>query len=126
MITLEQIERIHAILIKNFGGAEGTRDIGAIEAALSRPYQTFDSQELYTEPTQKAAAIFESIIINHPFVDGNKRTAYVALRLTLLQYNCDIEASEDSKYDFVIRAAAGQLRFDEIENWIRVHIKQIY
>ena len=81
MIELKEVEKIHDILIEKFGGAKGIRDSGALESAISRPYQTFDGQDLYPDPVDKAAAIFESIISNHPFVDGNKRTAYVLMLL---------------------------------------------
>ena len=72
MITLSQVEQIHKILIDKFGGSHGVRDYGTLSSALSRPYSTFDSQELYPTTIQKAAALIESILINHPFVDGNK------------------------------------------------------
>jgi death-on-curing protein len=76
MIQIEEVEKIHDILIEKFGGAKGIRDRGTLESALGRPFQTFDGEDLYPNPVDKAAAIFESIISNHPFVDGNKRTAY--------------------------------------------------
>ena len=75
MITLREVESIHEILIDKFGGSNGIRDRGILESAINRPYQTFDQIELYPLPVDKAAAIFESIISNHPFVDGNKTTA---------------------------------------------------
>jgi death-on-curing protein len=77
MISLSEVKHIHNILIAKFGGSKGIRDLGILESAINRPYQTFDKNELYPDPEDKAAAIFESIISNHPFVDGNKRTAYV-------------------------------------------------
>src|SRR5688572_30468023 len=118
MIDIQEVEKIHDILIENFGGAKGIRDKGALESAINRPYQTFDGQELYPSPIDKAAAIFESIISNHPFIDGNKRTAYVLMRLVLKQGMLDIVATEDDKYDFVIKSAQGQMTFDEIKTWI--------
>jgi death-on-curing protein len=118
MITVLEAERIHEILIEKFGGAKGVRDIGALEAALNRPYQTFDGIDLYPDVIAKAAALFESLIINHPFVDGNKRIAYVLLRLTLLEGGFDISLDEDSKYAFVIDAAKGELTFEKIKKWI--------
>ena len=77
MIDRKTVESIHNILIDKFGGGKGLRDNGALEAALARPYATFDQKDLYPTAVDKAAAIFESIIINHPFIDGNKRTAYM-------------------------------------------------
>jgi len=103
MITLEEVERIHEILIDKFGGKKGLRDKGLLESSIQRPFQTFDQKELYPEPVDKAAAILESIISNHPFLDGNKRTAYVLARLVLRANNLDIKATQDEKYEFVIR-----------------------
>ena len=77
MISIAEVEKIHDILIEKFGGLKGIRDHGILDSAINRPYQTFDGKDLYPDPVDKAAAIFESIISNHPFVDGNKRTAYV-------------------------------------------------
>jgi death on curing protein len=68
-------------LIEEFGGSKGVRDWGGLEAAIARPFATFDQTELYSTPYDKAAAIFESLIINHPFVDGNKRIAYLMMQV---------------------------------------------
>src|SRR6187402_3120550 len=108
MIEISEVERIHDILVERFGGAKGIRDKGILESAIGRPFQTFDDKDLYPDPVEKAAAIFESIISNHPFVDGNKRTAYVLMRLILKRNQLDIEVNQNVKYDFVIRAAKGE------------------
>lgn len=121
MIQLDQVLEIHDYLIEQFGGANGVRDRGILESALNRPFQTFDGNDLYPTATDKAAALFESVVSNHPFVDGNKRTSYVLMRLILLENGLDIKADEDDKYDFVIRAASGKLSFDEIKVWIAQH-----
>ena len=77
MITVESAIRIHRLLIEEFGGTIGIRDKRLLESALLRPYQTFDKRDLYPSPAENAAAIVESIITNHPFLDGNKRVGYV-------------------------------------------------
>ena len=123
MMSLEQVERVHEILIDKFGGRKGLRDKGLLESSIKRPFQTFDKKELYPEPVDKAAAILESIISNHPFVDGNKRTAYVMARLFLRANNLDIKATQDEKYEFVISAARGEIRFDQIKEWLTIHIE---
>ena len=123
MIDINEVEKIHDILIDKFGGAKGIRDKGLLESSLNRPFQTFDGQELYPNPIDKAAAIFESIITNHPFVDGNKRTAYVLMRLMLKNNNIDIHLGQNDKYDFVIKAASGQVTFDQIKTWIKNNLK---
>ena len=74
MITKKTVLRLHELSINIYGGAQGTRDEGLMESAIARPYQTFGEEDLYPTIFGKAAAIVESIIINHPFLDGNKRT----------------------------------------------------
>lgn len=122
MMPRETVLRIHALLVEQFGGAAGLRDPGALDSALARPYQTFDGAELLPEAPEKAAATIESILVNHPFVDGNKRTGYVLLRLLLLEAGLDLRASEDDKYDLVIGIAAGTRKFDGILESLRDHL----
>src|SRR3546814_18300117 len=88
-------------------------DKGLLESSIQRPFHTFDQKELYPDPVDKAAAILESIISNHPFVDGNKRTAYVVARLFLRANNLDIQETQDEKYEFVISAARSEIRRSE-------------
>jgi death on curing protein len=113
MISSDDVERIHEILIDKFGGKKGLRDKGLLESSVQRPFQMFNQKELYPEPVDKAAAILESIISNHPFLDGNKRTAYVVARLVLRTNNLDIKATQDKKYEFVMSAAKGEIRFNQ-------------
>jgi death-on-curing protein len=118
MISVFQAIQIHEILIARFGGSTGIRDRGALTSALSRPFQTFEGKELYPSILQKSAALIESILANHPFVDGNKRTGYVLMRLFLLNNGYDIIASQNEKYEFVIRIASGKSNFNDIIYWL--------
>jgi death on curing protein len=93
MIKQEDVLKIHKLLIDQFGGSHGVRDESSLNSAINRPFATFDQQELYPEPVDKAAAILESIVTNHPFIDGNKRTGYVLARLLLLKSGLDIKAT---------------------------------
>lgn len=124
MISIREVEIVHNILIDKFGGSKGIRDLGLLESAFARPFATFDGKDLYTNSIEKASAILESIIINHPFIDGNKRTAYTLMRLLLLENGLDISASQDEKYEFVISASKGEFRFEEIKNWIEYNLKK--
>lgn len=124
-ITSGEVISIHEILIEEFGGSNGLRDLGLLESSVNRIYQTFEGKELYPSPIEKAAAIFESLINNHPFVDGNKRIAYVMLRSVLLNNKLDVDASENEKYSFVISAASGKMNFTEIKNWIEKNAIEI-
>ncbi len=118
MIDIQDVIRIHEILIDNFGGSKGIRDRGLLESAISRPFQTFDKVDLYSNPVDKASALIESVLINHPFVDGNKRIGYVLMRLLLMESGFDIIATEEEKYDFVIKIAEGKYHHPEIIAWI--------
>ena len=118
MISEKEALEIHAILIERFGGSTGIRDIELLNSALNRPYQTFDGNELYPTPVDKAAAILESIVKNHPFTDGNKRTGYVLARLLLMNEELDIHANQEQKYQLVISISKGELSFDQIKEWL--------
>jgi len=123
MINYEEVLLIHNLAIEKFGGGSGVRDMKLLEAAINRPYATFDQQELYPSPIEKSAALIESIVKNHPFSDGNKRTGYILMRLTLLKSGFDIEASEEEKYKFVIAIAEGKIEIDDIKLWIKNNLK---
>ena len=118
MIRLEFVINIHEILIEKFGGIHGIRDKKALESAISRPFMTFDQQDLYPSPIEKAAALLESVISNHPFIDGNKRIGYVLMRYFLMENNLDVKATQTEKYEFVIRIAQGQLSYEQIHIWL--------
>jgi len=122
MISLAEAEEIHKILIEQFGGSQGVRDKAGLESALSRPFQTFDNKDLYPDVLSKAASLIESILNNHPFVDGNKRTGYVLLRLFLLNNGYDISATQSEKYEFVMSIASGKSSFEDIRSWLQIHI----
>ncbi len=122
MQRIDVVIKIQTRLIAKFGGANGVRDLGGLEAALGRPEQTFDGQELYPSPQAKACALLESLVINHPFVDGNKRIAYTMYRLTLMNAGWDIAASQSEKYGMVIDASTGEKRFEELLKWTEQHL----
>ncbi|MCD8740214.1 type II toxin-antitoxin system death-on-curing family toxin [Mucilaginibacter roseus] len=121
MISFQSAVRIHNKLIDEFGGSKGVREDNLLESALSRPFATFDGIDLYPAATDKAAAIFESLIINHPFMDGNKRIAYVMMEILLRFDGLYLPVSQNEKYQFVINASTGEIRFEEIKNWIEAN-----
>lgn len=118
-MKIEIVLAIHRQLILSFGGSDGVRDANLLNSAINRPYLTFDKVELYPNIEDKAAAILESIVKNHPFLDGNKRTGYVLMRYLLMQNGKDIQASEDEKYQLVIDIAEGNFSIEQIKNWIK-------
>jgi death-on-curing protein len=124
MIDREEVLQIHRLLIAEFGGMEGVREEGLLDAALQRPFAGFGETEFYPSAEEKAAALLESIAKNHPFVDGNKRTAYVLMRLMLLENGKDLVASQDEKYDFVVEVTSGKVNFEQIVTWIRGKLRE--
>jgi death-on-curing protein len=122
MIDIEAVLIIHETLIKKYGGSAGVRDINLLKSALERPFSGMGQDEFYPTVEEKSAALIESIISNHPFIDGNKRTGFVLMSLFLLEYGKDIKAEWDEKYDFVIQIASGQIDYPEILAWIRARL----
>jgi death-on-curing protein len=121
MIEISEAIQLHRTLIDHFGGSHGLRDTAALESALSRPFQRFDGKELYPTVQEKAAALVESILINHPFIDGNKRTGYGLLRIFLELNGFKISASSDNKYEFIINIASGTMNFEGIVKWLEAN-----
>ena len=114
-LTLADALAIHAVLIKRYGGVEGVRDMGALESALYRPQTGY-----YRDVIQEAAALLESLSINHPFVDGNKRVAFAVtdVFLRLNGYRFSIPANDIyAKLSELFQS--GQFRFDALEKWMR-------
>lgn len=119
MILFEDVLKLHDASIEDFGGAKGIRDIGLLESALARPFQTFGGEELYPTPFEKAAAIGESLIINHAFLDGNKRTGMLGIITLLFEYNITLNAKENDLYEFIIKISTGEIKFEAIADWLK-------
>jgi death-on-curing protein len=123
MIDLSVAEFIHKISIEELGGLSGVRDSGLLDSALNRPFVTFDSIALYPTPIEKSAALLESVVINHPFFDGNKRTAYLLMKYLLFKNGIVLQANEEEKYEMVVKASTGEMGFEEIKQWLLSHTK---
>ncbi|NJC88159.1 MAG: type II toxin-antitoxin system death-on-curing family toxin [Desulfuromonas sp.] len=120
-LTPAQLLFLHYRLIVTTGGGHGVRDLGALQAAAARPQATFDRKELYPDLFAKAAALLESLIRNHPFVDGNKRTAIAAAGLLLRRNGYRLTAGQDELYAFTLRMATGAAGQDEARQWLAAH-----
>ena len=125
MITLDHVLELHRISIDLYGGSSGIRDEGYLQSALGRPFSTFGGEDLYTNAFQKAAAILESILKNHPFIDGNKRTGFFTCGSILMSYNWRIVTNNTEAYDFVVKVASTHMEFDEIVTWLQDHSESI-
>jgi len=116
-LTAEQVLFIHARLIAETGGEHGVLDLGLLQSAVARPQATFDGQELYLDLFSKAAALLESLIGNHAFVDGNKRTAITAVGLFLRLNGYRLTASNQELEDFTLQCAQHLVSLDQMILW---------
>jgi death-on-curing protein len=115
----KQILYLHQEIMERSEGSAGVRDEGLLESAVYRPQASFGGEDLYPDLFSKAAVLGHSIIKNHPFVDGNKRTGFEAMRLMLRLNGYDIQASLNSKFAFVMAIAEGKLKEQAIADWLK-------
>ncbi len=117
-LTPEQVLFIHSRLIDETGGMHGIRDLGLLESAVSRPQAVFNNAELYPTIFHKAAALAESLIKNHPFLDGNKRTAITSTAIFLQMNGHSLKASQRELVDFTLALATNKSYFDQAVIWL--------
>ena len=118
-LTVADALAIHADQIATYGGAEGVRDPGQLEAALFRPQSGY-----YADVIAQAAALWESLSQNHPFVDGNKRTAFAATFTFLAINGVELTAGADEAWTFLSRLYdRRELTFDALDAWLRANTK---
>ena len=117
-ITAAEAVEIHRAMIDAHGGSHGIRDIGALESALFRPQSGY-----YEDIIAEACALLESLAVNHPFVDGNKRVAFAAMEIFLLINGWHIEATQQQIYRMMMRLFdRGKFELAELDKWFRPRI----
>ena len=117
----KQILYLHQQIAALSGGDAGLRDEGLLESAVYRPQASFGGQEFYPDVFHKASAMGHSIIRNHPFIDGNKRTGFETMRLFLRINGYDVRAAEEKKFKFAMGIAEGNLTEMAIAEWLKKH-----
>lgn len=113
---------IHDRQVAEHGGSSGVRDDNLLEPALARPQQLDACGDPLPDLADLAASLAFGLARNHPFVDGNKRTAYVACRTFLALNGAELEASLEDKYIATLALAEGKLKVEEFATWLRQHI----
>jgi death on curing protein len=121
-LTLSEALELHRRVIGQSGGALGVLNLGALESALALPRMTFGGRELYLSIVDKAAALGYSLIQNHPFLDGNKRTGHAAMEVFLLLNGFEIQSSLDEQERIVLLVASGEMDREAFTLWLRDHI----
>jgi death-on-curing protein len=118
-LTPEQVLFIHSRLVTETGGSHGVRDLGLLESAVARPRATFDGKELYPDLFTKTAVLMDSLINNHPFLDGNKRTGITAAGLFLLINRWALTASPENLETITLRVASEGVEVTILTGWLR-------
>jgi len=124
-LSLLEILELHESVIASSGGSRGIRDIGALESAVNQPRLTFNQSDLYPDLISKATAICFSLVMNHPFVDGNKRVGHAAMETFLILNSMEIDASVDEQERIIIDLAAGKITREELATWLKDHTSHI-
>ena len=120
-LTPEQVLFIHSRLVAETGGSHGVRDLGLLESAVARPQATFDGKQFYPDLYTKAAALMDSLIKNHPFMDGNKRTGITAAGLFLRINGWKLSASPADLEAVTLRVATRDMEVAELANWLKAN-----
>jgi death-on-curing protein len=116
--TSDEVVSIHNILIERFGGSHGLRDEGALESALARPKTGY-----YRDLIEEAAALWESLSQNHPFIDGNKRAAVTVTGAFLMVNGYRLQFTDEAAFSFLIGLyETGRMRVAELDSWLREHV----
>ena len=118
-LALIEILELHRRILEQSGGALGIRDMSLLESAIAQPRMTFGGEDLYPSLLEKAAALGFSIIMNHPFVDGNKRTGHAATETFLVLNGLEINASVDEQERVVLAIASGELKREAFVEWLQ-------
>jgi death-on-curing protein len=121
-LTLSEVLELHRRVIGQSGGTLGILNLGALESALAQPRMTFGARELYPSIVDKAAALGYSLIQNHPFLDGNKRTGHVAMEVFLFLNGFEIQSSVDEQERIVLQVASGKMDREAFTLWLRDHV----
>ena len=118
-LSASQIVDLHRAQLARYGGLDGLRDRGALEAALARPQMTFGGEDLYQDLAAKAAALLHSLVLNHPFLDGNKRVGAHAAVLFLLVNGTELMAVPAALADVTLATARGEMSAEALAIWFR-------
>jgi death-on-curing protein len=98
--------------------------MGGLESALAQPYMTFGGEPLYPSLAEKASALGFSLILNHPFVDGNKRVGFIAMALFLKRNGFQISGTVDEQEQLILGVASGEIGRDALAEWLEQHISE--
>jgi len=120
-LSKQQIIVMHEQLIHETGGLDGLRDDGMLDSALAAPFQGYSDTETYPSIQQKAARLCFGLVMNHPFVDGNKRIGAHAMLVFLILNGIALSYEQDELSDTILKLAAGELLYEDLLQWLLIH-----
>lgn len=123
-LSVLEVVGVHADQINKYGGSHGIRDMGLLESAVFRPQTSFGGQYLYKSIFDKAAALGQSIILNHPFIDGNKRTGIVSMIVLLKANGYKLKVSQSDLIRMALKIAKEETEFEDIAAWLKKNSKK--
>ena len=123
-LTLSETMELYRLVMAQSGGAVGILNLDALESALAQPRMTFGGKELYPSIAEKASALGFSLIKNHPFVDGNKRTGHAAMETFLVLNGYEIKALVDEEESVILKVASNEMDREAFTGWLRAHIAE--
>jgi death-on-curing protein len=124
-VSVDQVLELHRLLIRRFGGSQGLRDRGGLDSAVARPQMTFGGEDLFPHVEAKAAAVFHSLVVNHPFVDGNKRAGAAVAELFLSLNETELTARDDELTDITMAVARGEVAAEALAIWLRQRSRRV-
>ena len=124
-LSISEIFELHDRIISSSGGSRGIRDLNLLESSVNQPRQTFDQKDLYPDIVSKAAALCFSLVMNHPFVDGNKRVGHAAMETFLILNGYEIICGVDEQERVMLELAAGKMSRRNFSEWLDNHISHI-
>jgi death on curing protein len=122
-LTISQVLDIHQRQIQRFGGTNGVRDEGLLDSALAQPQATFGGELLHPTIGEQAAAYLYHLAMNHPFIDGNKRTAFAVMDTFITLNGYSLNLSQEQAYNLVIRVVQKEISKEELSGFLELHLQ---
>ncbi|MCF2147432.1 type II toxin-antitoxin system death-on-curing family toxin [Desmonostoc muscorum LEGE 12446] len=122
-LTISQVLDIHQRQIQKFGGTSGVRDEGLLDSALAQPQATFGGELLHPTIGEQAAAYLYHLAMNHPFIDGNKRTAFAVMDTFITVNGYSLNLSQEQAYNLVIQVVQREISKEELSAFLELHLQ---
>ncbi len=124
-LTLSEVLELHRRVMDQSGGSDGVRDLGGVESAIAQPQMSFAGSKLYPSIEEAATALCYSLVMNHAFIDGNKRIGHAALETFLVLNGYELIGDVDDAEKTILSLASGNMTRDELLTWVRSKLSRL-